>query len=216
MPDIFLFSVSKDPVPFERHVEAQRRTNAARSGKKYVLVRGDALEFLSNVTVAFPQPNSLGLGYADFIDFVDNNKASMFLYMPYTGPSLHRENTVFVLTGIQAVFAFEHKWIDSSSVRVFIDTGGGEVEVSPLSFGFSGNGTAPIVTFAVPPSSGTVRLQANYYIPVFFLESPTQNGTGLADPRMLDIDAPRSFDVKLIETEPGARFVNPTEATTSA
>ena len=215
-PDLFLFSLAGDPKPFERFAEAQRRTNAARSGKKYVLVRGDALEFVADLTVAFPQPNSVGLDYTDWLDFINANKAREFLYMPITGPALHRENKTYTTDGIITVFAFEHLWIDSSSVRVFLDTGGGEVEISPASYTFSGNGVAPIVTFSVAPAAGTLRIQSNFFVPVFFRSSPTENGEGLADPRMMEVDAPRSFEVNLVETEPGARFVNATEATTSA
>jgi len=216
MPDILLFSLAKEPQPYERYAEAQRRTNAARSGKKYVLVRGDALEFKGDFTVAFPQPNSVGLTYTDWLDFIVLNKAREFLYMPITGPALHRENKTYTTDGIETVFAFEHKWIDSSSVRAFLDTGGGEVEVSPASYTFSGNGVAPILTFSVAPAAGTLRIQSNFYVPVFFRTSPTESGEGLADPRMMEVDAPRSFEVNLIETEPGARFVNASEATTSA
>lgn len=215
-PDLFLFALAKEPQPFERFAEAQRRTNAARSGKKYVLVRGDVLEFRGDFVVAFPQPDTVGLDYGDWLDFVNANKAKEFLYMPITGPTLHRESTSLPSDGIETVFAFEHLWIDPTSVRVFLDTGGGEVEVSPASYVISGNGTAPIATFGVAPAAGTIRLQANFYVPCFFRTSPTENGEGLADPGMLEVDAPRSFSVNLIETEPGARFVNASEATSSA
>lgn len=216
MPDIFMFALAADPQPFERFAEAQRRTNAARSGKKWTLVRGDTLEFRATLTVAFPQPASVGLDYTDYLDFVNDNKAATFLYMPITGPSLHREEFTTPSNGLDTNFPMEHKWIDSSSVRVWLDTGGGEVEVSPASFSLINNGTAPEVEFTVAPASGTLRIRGNFYIPVIFAESPAESGEGLADPRMIDVDAPRSFSLVLIEEEPGARFVDPTGATTSA
>lgn len=216
-PEIFLFSCVADPQPFERFVEAQRRTNAARSGKKYTLVRGDVLEFRASFSVAFPQPDSVGLTYRDYLDFVAANKAKTFLFMPYTGPTLHREEQTNIVTdGVQTEFSLDHKWVDSSSARAWLDTGGGEVEISPASFSITGNGVAPKFIFSSAPAAGVLRLRINFYVPMIFADSPAETGEGLADPRKMEVDAPRQFAISLIEEEPGARFVNPTGASSSA
>lgn len=216
MPDVFNFSMVKNPLPFERYAAAGHRTTAARTGKKYVLTRGDVLEFLGDFVIAFPQPDNVGLDYGDWLDFVNANKAREFLYMPITGPNLHEEVTALPSDGVETVFAYEHLWMDIAFVKVELDTGGGFVEVSPASYTFSGNGTAPIITFGVAPASGTIRLTGKFYVPVFFRTTPTGNGEGLADQSMINVDDPRSFEVNLVETEPGARFVNASEATSSA
>jgi hypothetical protein len=204
--DEFRFSLSNDPKPLERYVPAQRRINASRTGKLFTLVRGDVLRFAAKFTVAFPQPPSTVKTLTDMIAFIDGHKALSFLFMPYSGPSLRKEDTSSVAIAAQTVFAFKHKHLDSSTVKVYVDT-----VLQTSGYTFSGNNTAPIVTFSVAPGVGkVVRLVALFFVPVVFRETPLEDGEGLADPRDAEVDAPMAFSFDIIEIEPGARFVTAT------
>jgi len=206
--DTFTYALAGDPLPFETYRPANRQVNTARDGKKFVLVRGDTLEFVARVVVAFPQPSDTGLDMTDLLDFMDGHKAMSFLYMPYTGPSLSHEIKNIASGASDTVFAFNHRYLYASSVRVYVDdvlqTGGGG------DYTFSGNNVAPIVTFGVTPGVSTVRLEADFFVPVVMTKTPMEQGQLLADDPAVTSDNPRSFSFEFVETEPGARFVNAT------
>jgi hypothetical protein len=206
--DVFNFAVAGDPLPFETYRGANRQVNTARDGKKFVLVRGDTLEYRARYVVAFPQPSDTGLDMTDMLSFMDGHKAMSFLVMPYTGPSLRYEIKNIASGASDTVFAFNHRYLDASSVKVYVDdvlqTGGGG------DYTFSGNNVAPIVTFGTTPGVSTVRLEANFYVPVVLTKDPMDEGQTLADDPAVTTDNPRSYSFEMVETEPGARFVNAT------
>jgi hypothetical protein len=203
--DVFDFAIVKEPKPFESYRPGQRRINASRTGKKFVRVLLDVLEFKAKITVGFPQPSDSGKTLTDMIAFADAHKAQSFLYMPYTGPSLRHESTEITATASQKEFAFLHKHLNAASVRVFKN---GVEQTS--GWAFSGNDTAPIITFTVAPGVSTIRIEADFYVPCLFRKTPLDDGQGLTDGKDPTVDSPQSFPFELIETEPGARWVNPT------
>lgn len=207
--DVFGFAVTKDPRPFESFSPALRRVNASRTGRKFVLVKGDVLEFKGSVTVAIPQPADSGLDLSDLIAFADGHKAMAFLYMPYTGPSLRREALTDSTDGLQQDWALNHRYIDASSVEVYLD---GVLQSSGWSL--TGNNTAPTISFTAPPAGGkTLLVYANFYIPCVFSKSPLGEGAGITDNKNADADSPQSFAFEVVEIEPGARFVSATGMT---
>lgn len=208
--DIFAFAVAADPLPNERYIAAQRRINAARTGKKFVETKGDVLEYRADITVSFPQPEDSSKVLGDLIDFVDDHKALSFLAMAQGSQSLRQETTLLSSDGIKTVFAFTHKHLDASSVKVFLD----DVLVDAGDYTLSGNNTAPIVTFSVAPATGTIKLVANFYVPCHFAGEPLNDGEGITDNKKdLDDDMPQAHSFELMEIEPGARFVTATGMT---
>jgi len=206
--DIFTFATTKKPLPVERYIAPERKTNTSRTGTKFVRALIDVLEFSAKLTVAFPQIEQTGFVVGDMINFIDTHMVEEFRYMPYTGPSLRREVENIASDTGDTVFAFNHKHLDATSVQVYKDA----VLVDPADYTFSGNDTAPIVTFDTSPDISTIRLEANFLIPVLFSKNPGEKSAGIADAGLgaIDVDSPQSFSFELIETAPGARFVNPT------
>jgi len=205
--DVFQFAVAKDPVPFERYVPAQRRINASRAGSKFALTRGDVLEFRGLVVVAFPQPPDVALDFSDMLAFVDDHKSLSFLVMPYTGPSLRQETKLFATDGTTKLFATNHKYLDSSLVKVYLD------DVEQLAgWTLVNNNVTPVVSFTSAPATGqTLKIVAQFLVPCHMVKNPLREGEGLADHgRSETEDTSRSFEFEFVEIEPGARFVNPT------
>lgn len=204
--DVFPFHLALDPVPFETYRPAQRRVSSARSGKRFVLVAGDQLEYYLKAEVALPQPVSSGLDISDFLSFVDDHKAMEFLVMPFTGNLLRRETTSFTATASQTDFPFYHKYLRADTLAV---TKNG----TPVSASLVDNNTAPLARLAVGAGGGdTVVITALFYVPAVFLTNPAEVGAGLAEDSYVHADGPRSFEIVMVETEPGARFVSPTTA----
>jgi hypothetical protein len=204
--DVFDFAIVKEPKPFESYKPALRRINSSRTGKKFVLVKGDVLEFQAKVTTAFPQPPTANKDLSDMIAFADDHKALAFLYMPFMGPSLRQETITAVTDGTTDTWAFNHKYIDESSVKVYLDG----VEQTG-NWTLINNNSAPAVKFTSPPAtSKTLLIVANFFVPVVFRKNPLEAGTNITDSKIVDEDAPQSFAFEMVETEPGARWVNAT------
>jgi len=202
--DVFRFHIANDEQPYETYAPAQRRVNASRGGSKFVLVRGSQLEYRLLCEIAFPQPGSHSEQFPQFVIFAHAHSAEAFLVMPYTGKFMREEVTQHAAAAGQTDFAFEHRYIDAGSVRVSVD---GVPQVSGWSV--VDNNTAPLIRFDTAPGAGaTVDLVANFYVPVHFVTNPLREGEGLAQVSAAHENAPRSVSIELVETEPGARFVD--------
>jgi len=205
--DKFAFHLKGKRGAFETYRPAQRRVSSARSGKKFVLVRGDRLQYELEAKVAFPQPGNNESDLIDFIKFVDDHKALAFLVMPYTGDSMRRETTGYVATAGQTDFVFHHKHLEPSTLVVTKDG------VPQSGATLIDNNDAPKGRIAACTGGETVVITALFYVPCVFLENPLEDGEGLGDDALL-LNAPREYDIKIIETGPGDRFVDPSTAPT--
>lgn len=202
--DIFPFHLTNDPFPAEGYRPAQARVSASRTGKKFRLVRGDHLEYRLSAVVSFPQPGSSAQTLDEWHTFLADNKAATFLVMPYTGVALRRESTSFVATAGQTTFPFHHKHIDEGSATVTVN--GTPVSISSFTTTGTGHRAAVIAACA---GGETVVISTNFYVPCIF--NKLEDAEGLGDESALE-DAPRAFEIELVETQPGARFTDPATA----
>jgi hypothetical protein len=126
--------------------------------------------------------------------------------MPFTGPSLRQETVTDTTDGVTKRWYFLHKHLYEASIKVYLD--GIEQTSGWVS---AGNNSAPYVEFTVAPTTGkTLVITVNFLVPVIFKKTPLDAGQGITDGLDPDADSPQSFKFELVETEPGARWVNAT------
>lgn len=149
-----------------------------------------------------------GYDIDDWMSFVNDRTGGVdtFLFKAHAD-YLHdvTDEAVGTGDGSETVFALDKKYLDASTLVVKVDgvtqTGGG------TDYTFSGNNTAPILTFTSPVTNLLpVTASYDYYMPVWFAEDPPR-------PRMTK-GGPNSANsgyivsgIRIAEQFPGAHLV---------
>lgn len=167
---------------------------------------GDDFKLRVLGSIRFPQ-TSTGKTLADWLAFVEARlgRYDPFLYSPWT----QRYRTVTLEAvgtgdGSTTAFALDSRYIDASTLLVYK---AGVLQTLTTHYTFSGNNTAPLVTFVSAPTGGQA-ITATYdrYFPMF-LEDDGHEPVYLAS-QAADASRPVRIDgVELLETAPGGHLV---------
>lgn len=199
---VFPFTLSR---PYaERRVTS---TAGRQLGGGLVVVRDEfgspGWRFMASFKVSLPRGGQTVDTWDDFVEA--RLGADTFLFMAHrTQNKTVTAEAVGTGDAVETVFALDKKHIDASSLVVYLgstqQTGGG------TDYTFSGNNTAPIVTFNSPPG-GSVAVTAdyNFYFPVIFADDdmPVELRAGGTTSATIRHD----ISVRVMELYPGAHLV---------
>mgnify|MGYP002622433449 CR=1 FL=1 len=161
--------------------------------------------FVAEFTVRLPYNSQSIDDWDDFIEAREGAKDTFLFKAKRTQNYVVTDEAVGTGDGSTTVFALDKKHLDSSTLVVKVNavtkTGGG------TDYTFSGNNTAPILTFNVAPTAGhAVTASYEFYMPVWFASdppAPEQLGGGGASSGIPH----RISRVQIAEAYPGAHLV---------
>lgn len=171
----------------------------AHVGKIYKLRESDIRYYVLDVKVGFPQPESVGMGYEDFSDWIFTHDMVGFLIM---STRLHARKKVetYVAAAAQTDFPLEKRYIEEG--YGFTVTKDGSPEAATV----ENNGSTPVARTAAMAGGENVVVTYLYWIPVDLLNDPLSDAEQISEAQDINSETGTVCRVIVQEQEPGAHL----------
>lgn len=198
---IFTFSVRRPYRERRVHQTTRQGMNAGRELTRAEFGSYGKLMVDCRVHLNADSGNTVG----DFLDFVQARQGGYDSFLYKARFARHKTQTLEAVgtgTGSATAFALDMKHVDASTLLVYKDA---VLQTLTTHYTFSGNNTAPVVTFVSAPGNGlAITATYDYYTPVRFAADDV---SGDVLHLLSDATSIEDVDVSLVETYPGAHRV---------